>query len=584
MVISPNLIIRLSQAIVRGALRDQRLNHFRHKFGQPHLDLACHAAFPMALTPDLLYRLWAHFRCDSHDQPLNIPWVAVADVLLSPFCQEVGFDLYEIDAQVRTPLLDQLKADPRFGPQRLQDLADFLLTYHPVAQFHGDDPDLRDLAQVQRWAALAQTDSPQVVHDLARTLAAVPGSDSGEWSRMATLLDRLTLPKGEGQTLRHYARAMAQLSQGEPQRAIDHLRQLPGGGRGPVKVAGVRLSIPEEMQPQLPSPPLITRRRWLHWAGWGMAGVAGTVLLSRDWSSAPSSDPEGPGPDLQQNIVAFPIEVVTVDAQGRETERQQAQVNGQRWQQGEDFALEVVDIPSGEFLMGSPEDEAERHSSEGPQRRVTISAFAMGRYPVTQAQWRFVAGLPRVNRDLEPDPANFKGDTRPVETVSWHEAEEFCDRLSNFLGTPCRLPSEAEWEYACRAGTTTPFHFGETITPELANYRGEIAYGNGPTGIYRSQTTPVGSFGVANAFGLYDMHGNVWEWCADHWHDNYEGAPADGTAWLSSDESSFRLLRGGAWFYDPQDCRSAYRNYNHPENRLNLIGFRVVCSASRALL
>jgi hypothetical protein len=162
-------------------LTDQQLTSFVEKFGQPHYDLAYHAAFPMALTPDLLYRLWAHFRSDIHGQPLNIPWVAVADVLLAPFCDEVGFDLYEIEASLRGVLLDRLKADPRFGPRRLQELADFLLSYHQITQLHSDDPDLRDLAQAQRWMAQAQTQSPQLVKELAHNLVTVSGTDGAAW-------------------------------------------------------------------------------------------------------------------------------------------------------------------------------------------------------------------------------------------------------------------------------------------------------------------------------------------------------------------------------------------------------------------
>ncbi|MGF1525163.1 MAG: formylglycine-generating enzyme family protein [Leptolyngbyaceae cyanobacterium] len=231
------------------------------------------------------------------------------------------------------------------------------------------------------------------------------------------------------------------------------------------------------------------------------------------------------------------------------------------------------------FLMGSPGSEAERSSAEGPQHSVDMPAFAMGRYPVTQAQWRFVAErLERVNRDLDPDPSSFKGDDRPVESVSWEDAVEFCDRLSVFLGIPCRLPSEAKWEYACRAGTTTPFHFGETITPELANYWTQESYGQGPIAEPRNETTPVGSYGVANAFGLYDMHGNVWEWCQDVWHENYEGAPDDGSAWIEGGNQTVRVLRGGSWNGYPWICRSAYRNYVDSGYRSSVIGFRVVFS------
>jgi formylglycine-generating enzyme required for sulfatase activity len=206
----------------------------------------------------------------------------------------------------------------------------------------------------------------------------------------------------------------------------------------------------------------------------------------------------------------------------------------------------------------------------------------MGKYPVTQAQWKAVAFFPKVNRDLNPDPARFKGANRPVEQVSWHEAVEFCDRLSHRTNRQYRLPSEAEWEYACRAGTTTPFSFGETITTDLANYNGNYTYGAGPKGVYRQETTAVGSF-PPNAFGLYDMHGNVWEWCLDHWHDNYTGAPIDGSAWLTGNESTGRIIRGGSWFDLPRICRSAYRFDFHPDGDFGDIGFRLVCVVPRML-
>ncbi len=152
---------------------------------------------------------------------------------------------------------------------------------------------------------------------------------------------------------------------------------------------------------------------------------------------------------------------------------------------------------------------------------------------------------------------------------------EFCERLSQYTHRTYRLPTEAEWEYACRAGTTTPFHFGETITAELANYSATQIYGDGVKGEYRRETRPVNYFGIANAFGLCDMYGNVWEWCLDHWHENYEGAPNDGSAWLTNNEKAFRVLRGGSWFSYPSLCRSASRDFNLPGNDLNAIGFRV---------
>jgi formylglycine-generating enzyme required for sulfatase activity len=215
-------------------------------------------------------------------------------------------------------------------------------------------------------------------------------------------------------------------------------------------------------------------------------------------------------------------------------------------------SLEIVAIPAGEFWMGSPGDEEGRFDDEGPQHRVTVPAFAMGRYPVTQAQYQAVMGK---------NPSNFteNGANCPVEQVSWHDAVAFCQKLSQQTGREYRLPSESEWEYACRAGTATPFHFGETITPDLANYE-------------KYETTPVGR-SPANAFGLHDMHGNVWEWCEDHYHDSYEGAPSDGSAWTGGNGT--RLLRGGSWLSDPRNCRSAYRYHDYPGYRSDAIGFRV---------
>ena len=246
------------------------------------------------------------------------------------------------------------------------------------------------------------------------------------------------------------------------------------------------------------------------------------------------------------------------------------------------FDLELISIPGGSFTMGSPEKEPERRPSEGPQHEVIIEPFFMGRYPVTQMQWRFIAGLEQVNRKLNPDPSAFKGNSHPVERVSWSAAVEFCDRISRHTGNDYRLPTEAEWEYACRAGTKTSFHFGETISSELANYRGTQTYNGGSIGKYRRETTPVDHFNVANTWGLCDMHGNVWEWCQDYWHDNYYGAPKDGSAWVAKSNSSYRVRRGGSWDFDPQLCRSACRSLSGlPGLPASYNGFRVVCRIPR---
>jgi formylglycine-generating enzyme required for sulfatase activity len=243
--------------------------------------------------------------------------------------------------------------------------------------------------------------------------------------------------------------------------------------------------------------------------------------------------------------------------------------------------IEMMQIPGGMFTMGAPETEEGSSKDERPTHRVKVPPFCMGRYPVTQAQWRFVAGLSPVNQELDRDPAGFKGADKPVERVSWLEATEFCARLSQHTGRDYRLPTESEWEYACRSKTTTPFHFGQIIDPEVANYHGRAVYAQGREGVYREETTSVGFFKVANAFGLYDMHGNVREWCMDHWHESYKGAPFNGTAWIDAkaQENAPRVLRGGSWPNNPVDCRSASRHGHSADFRQYIVGFRLVSPA-----
>ena len=242
---------------------------------------------------------------------------------------------------------------------------------------------------------------------------------------------------------------------------------------------------------------------------------------------------------------------------------------------GKGITLEMVAIPGGTFLMGT-EDEEDSFDDECPQHEVNVPPFFIGKYPITQAQWQAIAITAKIDIDLETNPSNFKGDELLVERVNYYEAMEFCKRLSRETKREYRLPSEAEWEYACRAGTKTPFHFGETITGELANYNTSNFYADEPTGEYRQQTSPVGQFPF-NAFGLYDMNGNVWEWCADTWHDNYNGAPTDGSVWIKNGNYNRSPLQGGSWGNSPSCCRSAYRSNMNRRYYSSKIGFRVVC-------
>ncbi|MFP4299325.1 MAG: SUMF1/EgtB/PvdO family nonheme iron enzyme [Spirulinaceae cyanobacterium] len=298
-------------------------------------------------------------------------------------------------------------------------------------------------------------------------------------------------------------------------------------------------------------------------------------------------------------LPTYSFEIITVNRRGEVIDKRPGQASYFREDLGKGVSMDMVYIPGGSFEMGSPSDEKRWDRYDGreePQHQVTLQPFFMGKYAITQAQWRAVAALPKQQRDLDPDPSYFKGDNRPVEKVSWYDAVEFCARLSVATGRQYCLPSEAQWEYAGRANTKTPFHFGETITAEIANYDGNYTYADEPKGEYREQTTPVGSF-PPNRFGLYDMHGNVWEWCADPWHGNYEKAPTDGKVWdencndnryqnhveyLNSmlNNKSIKILRGGSWIFLPAYCRSALRGNDYPDYIHDGNGFRVVCVGS----
>ena len=305
-------------------------------------------------------------------------------------------------------------------------------------------------------------------------------------------------------------------------------------------------------------------------------------------------EPEEP----KQLLSVFNFEVVGVNAKGEQIRKESKQSQYFREDLGSDITLEMVAIPGGTFTMGTEDEEIERlvkklrwegFRRERPQHEVTIKPFDLGKYPITQAQWKAIADRQdlKVEKDLNHNPASSKdrsdSDRRPVEKVNWYDAVEFCARLSKLTGGEYRLPSEAEWEYACRAGTTTPFYFGETITGELANYCASNTYAEQAKGEYRPDTTPVGQF-PPNAFGLYDMHGNVWEWCADTFHGNYDGAPTDGSVWVQNGNDNSSPLRGGSWFDNPYYCRSACRlNYLRRDFGYYHVGFRVVCGAGRTL-
>jgi formylglycine-generating enzyme required for sulfatase activity len=221
--------------------------------------------------------------------------------------------------------------------------------------------------------------------------------------------------------------------------------------------------------------------------------------------------------------------------------------------------------------MGAP--SVEGYNDERPRHRAAVPDLFLGRGPITQAQWRAVMGtLP---------PCRNRGAAFPVDRVSWHDAQSFCTTLSEQTRRRYRLPGETEWEYACRAQSTSPFNTGPTVITDLANYVGVHTYADESPGLYRHHTTEAGLF-PPNDFGLFDMHGNVWEWCADVWHDSYEGAPADGRPWLQGADTAtatLRVLRGGCWHDPPNLCRSAARLKSSAGEAEDYFGLRVALSS-----
>jgi len=264
--------------------------------------------------------------------------------------------------------------------------------------------------------------------------------------------------------------------------------------------------------------------------------------------------------------------------------------------------LELVEIPGGTFYMGTDTSEIVRYDlvneiskfypgdsttsenhklwpyRETPKHLVTVSPFKIGKFEITQRQWKKVAKLPLINYSLHENPSVHIGDNKPVECVSFRAAEEFCNRLSRYTGKKYRLPTEAEWEYACRAGSTSQFSFGDNIQPSFVNYDGGFPFLTVPRGIYRNTSVDVGSLGYANRFGIYDMPGNVWEWCSDLWHADYRNAPTDGSAWLeeSGYNSEARVVRGGSWYWFAYGCRSAYRNFQVEYDSSEVINGKII--------
>jgi formylglycine-generating enzyme required for sulfatase activity len=312
------------------------------------------------------------------------------------------------------------------------------------------------------------------------------------------------------------------------------------------------------------------RRKFFQYAGLGSIGFC---LVAYDFAGASAQLQASETRNLGLKLFEFDVTTVNKAGQMKQFQRHRAQFFAESLNRAEQ--LDMVAIAPGEFWMGASHSEAHAKAPEFPRHRVSVGPFFISKYPITQAQWAAVAALPKVGRELDPTPSHFQGRNLPVESVSWLEAMEFCDRISQHTGRRYQLPSEAQWEYACRAGTQTPFHTGETITSQLANYVSPYTYKAEAAGTYPQATVPVDR-ASPNAFGLYGMHGNVWEWCADSWHSHYQGAPRNSQAWVAGRPAQRRTIRGGGWLDAPDRIRSASRS-GYLETALNrTIGFRIV--------
>ncbi|NCR75919.1 MAG: SUMF1/EgtB/PvdO family nonheme iron enzyme [Microcystis aeruginosa K13-06] len=515
---------------------ESRLRLFEEENEPNTRELAKRAAFPLGLSPNLLYYLRQH-----QDKNNQAPWYAIADILLSSLVRKIDRELYEMSPDVRKLLLEKLT------PEELKSLAYQLQTY--IQEQIGDRCSKSVYWQNQQWLALAYLKPSQAVNEIRQVLAeAIKNNNRVRLVRLTALLENISAALADYEPLLLLNKPIAAYSRGD----LNHVGNV------------LQLSPEDE-------------------------GTRQKRLIDKVAAIVP----------YNENLFLFTAETVLVNKTGQVIERKPvkayfydenlAEVGNRKKAQN---YIRMMYIPQGEFWMGTEDEEIERlvkkfgwggYRRERPQRLVKVPAFHISQTPITQAQWRAIAATAKIDIDLETNPSRFIGDELPVERVNWYEATEFCKRLSRETKREYRLPSEAEWEYACRAGTTTPFYFGETITGELANYNAGYTYAGEAKGEYRQQTTPVGQF-PPNAFGLYDMHGNVWEWCADTWHDNYHVAPTDGSAWIENGNDNRSPLRGGSWYNYPSNCRSAYRDYYNRRVLNNACnGFRVVCGAGRTL-
>ena len=623
-------------------IAERRLKQFQQKIGEAMVKFATHAALPVVLNSELVHLLRINFFYSD----TSINYLTEAEFLLSSFCREIGEDLYEIEPAMRTVLLQKLYQQ---HPKQIKEIAALLWQYTkrytPWRTREGLQNaqlltalNFLDAQKASEWfqevealeKAVSQEDrewfvamKKQVSVDMSIQTSSQPvkyrmeivigditeqnvdaivnatdtyfsggGSDSGsvdyaihrtagyELMEECKQLDgcaigEAKMTKGynlparfvihtvgpvwyggdsdEAEKLAQSYRSCLKLAEQHNIKTIAFPAISIGTFGFPIKLAS-KIAVREVSR-------FLMKNTSIEKVIFVLFGEKAYDYYHAELES------------LQFKTVQF--ETVTVNERGEEIKRNSHQAQYITEELGNGMTLDMVYIPRGTFLMGSPTTETGYFDKESPQHQVTISSFFIGKYPVTQAQWQTLMGN---------NPSNFRGENRPVENVSWQDAIAFCNKLSKITGKIYRLPSEAEWEYACRAGTTTPFYFGVTITGDLANYDGNYTYASELKSVYRQETTDVGSF-PPNPFGLYDMHGNVWELCADFWHDNYEGAPTNGSVWEIKkdekiDQKKHFLRRGGSWRSYPNGCRAAFRTWAISNDQRINAGFRIVVGVS----
>jgi formylglycine-generating enzyme required for sulfatase activity len=546
-------------------MAQERINSFDRQYGSIAVNFACHAAFPLSLTTELSYCLREKFF------PNPALWSIAPQLLLSGLCDRKGHDLYVMDFSVRGTLLKRLLENEKFGTARLDELADFMAGYI----LDGISQKTKDITHEQIFSERSRVFGypPAIIKFTALSLLKQDSELTAIIRReLQDLLRQTTNPRDRLQ--------LAMFVENQ-----DNL--LESIGLTSFSLLDLAQSIADDT------------------SGHELGRVR-ELMKQHNFPTLQQQTIEYQTVDFVENaedtgdaLYSFEFETVTVDVTGKIVGRSPREAFAFHEPLGNGVELEMVAIPSGKFMMGASEEDPDRREREYPSHLVILQPFYMGRYPITQSQWQVVAGYPPIDReiDLNPNPSRFGGNNLPVEWVSWDEAQEFCKRLSAQTGRNYRLPSEAQWEYACRSGSKTAFNYsmgssGNGLST-LFNCRSSCITSDGTSCLALYSTSEVGLF-PANNLGLHDTHGNVWEWCEDNWHSNYDNAPTNGSAWIEKNYDDKRVIRGGSWHQEVQRCRSSSRAYYSLSDHLlsltrnatsgpriatgTTIGFRVCCT------